>query len=31
MICIETANAAENGVILPPGGRHTMRAAVQVS
>jgi glucose-6-phosphate 1-epimerase len=31
MICIETANAAENAVILPPGGRHTMRAAVEVA
>jgi glucose-6-phosphate 1-epimerase len=31
MICIETANAAENAVIVPPAGRHTMRARVDVS
>jgi glucose-6-phosphate 1-epimerase len=31
MLCIETANAAENAVILPPGGRHTMRARVEVA
>jgi len=30
MICIETANAAENAVILPPGGRHILRARVEV-
>jgi glucose-6-phosphate 1-epimerase len=29
MTCIETANAAENAVSLPPGERHTMRATVQ--
>jgi glucose-6-phosphate 1-epimerase len=31
MLCIETANAAENAIVLPPGGRHTMRAKVQVA
>jgi glucose-6-phosphate 1-epimerase len=31
MICIETANAAENAVMLQPGGRHTMRARVEAT
>ena len=30
MICIETANAADNAVTLPPGGRHTMTARIDV-
>lgn len=30
MLCIETANAAENAVTIAPGGRHVMRAAVGV-
>jgi glucose-6-phosphate 1-epimerase len=30
MICIETANAADNAVTLPPGGRHTMTATITV-
>ena len=29
MICIETANAAENAVTLAPGASHTMRATVR--
>jgi glucose-6-phosphate 1-epimerase len=31
MLCIETANAADNAVTLPPGGRHTMSASVAVT
>jgi len=31
MICIETANAADNAVTLGPGGRHTMTAMIDVS
>ena len=31
MICVETANAAEDAVTLPPGGKHTMVARVGVS
>ena len=30
MLCIETANAAENAVTLPAGGRHLMSATVRV-
>ena len=30
MLCVETANAAENAVMLPAGGRHTLRATLQV-
>jgi glucose-6-phosphate 1-epimerase len=30
MLCIETANAADNVVTLAPGARHTMRATVAV-
>jgi glucose-6-phosphate 1-epimerase len=30
MLCIETANAAENAVKLAPGARHAMRATVAV-
>jgi D-hexose-6-phosphate mutarotase len=30
MICIETANAVENAVTLPPGASHTMTAAVSL-
>lgn len=30
MLCIETANAADNAVRLPPGQRHVMRATVAV-
>jgi D-hexose-6-phosphate mutarotase len=30
MLCIETANAADNAVKLVPGARHTMRASVGV-
>ena len=30
MICVETANAMENAVMIPPGATHTMRAAVRV-
>jgi glucose-6-phosphate 1-epimerase len=29
MLCVETANAAENAVTLQPGKTHTMRAAVR--
>lgn len=29
MLCIETANAADNRITLAPGGRHTMRAEVR--
>jgi D-hexose-6-phosphate mutarotase len=28
MLCIETANAADDAVTLPPGGRHEMRASI---
>ena len=31
MLCIETANAADNTVTLAPGARHTMRATVAVA
>ncbi len=30
MLCIETANAGDNAVTLPPGAGHTMTAAVSV-
>jgi D-hexose-6-phosphate mutarotase len=30
MLCIETANAADNAVTLAPGARHTMRATIAV-
>jgi glucose-6-phosphate 1-epimerase len=30
MTCIETANAGENGVLLAPGGAHTMEARISV-
>jgi glucose-6-phosphate 1-epimerase len=30
MVCIETANAADNVVALPPRGSHTMTAAISV-
>ncbi len=30
MICIETANAAENAILLEPGARHKMSAIVRV-
>jgi D-hexose-6-phosphate mutarotase len=30
MICIETANAADDRVTLPPGQRHAMRARIRV-
>jgi glucose-6-phosphate 1-epimerase len=30
MLCIETANAADNAVKLAPGARHTMRATIAV-
>ena len=30
MLCIETANAADNAVTLPPGGTHEMRAVISV-
>ena len=31
MLCIETANAADNAVTLAPGARHTMRATIAVA
>lgn len=31
MICIETANAAENAITLAPGGSHTMTAEIHVA
>jgi glucose-6-phosphate 1-epimerase len=31
MLCVETANAAANAVTLPPGGRHTMTATIEVA
>jgi glucose-6-phosphate 1-epimerase len=31
MICIETANAADNVVTLPPHGNHTMSATLTVA
>lgn len=31
MLCIETANAAENAVTLAPGATHTMTAVIRVS
>jgi glucose-6-phosphate 1-epimerase len=30
MLCIETANAADNAIDLPPGGSHIMRASIGV-
>jgi glucose-6-phosphate 1-epimerase len=30
MICVETANAADNAVHLAPGGSHTIRAVIRV-
>ena len=30
MLCIETANAADNAVTLPPSSRHTMRATIRL-
>ncbi len=30
MLCIETANAGANAVVLPPGEKHSMRAAISV-
>ena len=30
MICIETANAADDAVTLAPGARHEMRASISV-
>ena len=30
MICVETANAADNAMRLPAGGRHVMRAVVRL-
>jgi len=30
MLCVETANVAENAVTLAPGESHVMRAAVRV-
>lgn len=30
MICIETANAADNGIHLPPGASHTLTASIRV-
>lgn len=30
MLCIETVNAADNAVTLPPGARHSTRAVVRV-
>ena len=31
MICVETVNALDNAVTLPPGARHTMAAAVSLA
>jgi hypothetical protein len=31
MICIETANAADHAITLPPGATHTMTAAIAVA
>ena len=31
MICVETANAADNSVHLPAGGSHLLRAVVSVA
>lgn len=31
MCCIETANAADNALMLPPGGEHAMSVEVEVS
>lgn len=30
MLCIETANAADNAITLPPGGQHAMTAQISV-
>lgn len=30
MVCVETANAAENVVTVPPGGEHSLRASYSV-
>ena len=30
MVCVETANAADDAVTLPPGGRHVMTATIRV-
>jgi glucose-6-phosphate 1-epimerase len=31
MICVETANAADHAITLPPGATHTMTAAISVA
>jgi glucose-6-phosphate 1-epimerase len=30
MLCVETANAGENAVVVPAGGTHHMRAVIRV-
>jgi glucose-6-phosphate 1-epimerase len=30
MVCVETANALDNALTLPPGGMHRLRAAIRV-
>ncbi len=30
MLCIETANAADDQVMLAPGGRHTLAATYEI-
>jgi glucose-6-phosphate 1-epimerase len=30
MVCVETANALDNAITLPPGSEHTMEAAIRV-
>ena len=31
MLCLETANALDNAVVLPPGGTHRMRATIRIT
>ena len=31
MVCVETANAADDTITLPPGGRHTLAVEIEVS
>jgi D-hexose-6-phosphate mutarotase len=31
MVCIETANAMENAITLPPGETHTMRLTLSIA
>jgi glucose-6-phosphate 1-epimerase len=30
MVCVETANALDDAITLPPGGEHRLRAEIHV-